>query len=181
MPCCRLLLTHHVAQRVWSIFCCGSQQEEAESLRRVLSLRHVLSPRVHKTCRKVHSLHVLSPLHQQHYNLSFLFPRCVPVCVCVCARARARACVRACVCMCVCVCVCVCVLCACVCVCVPARARVCARAHVCVCVCVCACVCVCVSMCICPWQRARARGCVVVYCVVFLLSPPQFCIALSRL
>ena len=42
------------------------------------------------SCRKGHSLHVLSLLRQQHCNLSF-------PCACV------RACVRACVCVCVCV------------------------------------------------------------------------------
>ena len=50
----------------------------------VLSLRQVLSLHGDKTCRKVHSLHVLSLLPQQHYNLSF--PSLV---VSVCARARA--------------------------------------------------------------------------------------------
>ena len=60
-----------------------------------------------KTCWKVHSLHVLSPLCQQHYNLSF------PSLVCVCVS------VRACACMCLCV-----------------RARTCACEHTCVCVCV---------------------------------------------
>ena len=44
-----------------------------------------------KTCRKVHSLHVLSLLPQQHYNLSFLSLVFLCVCVCVYARARARA------------------------------------------------------------------------------------------
>ena len=57
-----------------------------------------------KTCRKVHSLHVLSFLRQQHYNLSLL-SLVVCVCVCVCARARARAQVFAHTRMCVCVCV----------------------------------------------------------------------------
>ena len=65
----------------------------------VLSLRHVFSLRGDKTCRKVHSLHVLSLLRQQHYNLSFpSLVVCVCVCVCVCARAHARA--RVCVCVC---------------------------------------------------------------------------------
>ena len=56
----------------------------------VLSQRHVLSPRGDSACRKVHSLHVLSPLRSQHYNLSSSLGVCV--CVCVCVRARARAC-----------------------------------------------------------------------------------------
>ena len=55
---------------------------------------HVLSLRLgDKTCRKVHSLHILSLLRQQHYNLSFPF---LIVCVCVCARARAHECVCVC-------------------------------------------------------------------------------------
>ena len=88
----------------------------------VLSLRYVLSLRSDKTCRKIHSLHVLSPLRQQHYSLSS-----------------------------------------------PSF-------HV----------CVCVFMCICPWQPARARECVVVYCVVFyyptsISAKQKICIALSRL
>ena len=65
----------------------------------------VLSPCGDKLCHKVHSLLVLSPLHQQHYNLSFLYPRCVCVCMSV------FVCVCACLCLCACVCVCVCVLC----------------------------------------------------------------------
>ena len=81
----------------------------------VLSLRHVLSVRGDKTCRKVHSLHVLSHLRQQHYNLSFPF-LIVCVCVFVCARARALmffwvcVCPRARVCVCVCVRACVCAI-----------------------------------------------------------------------
>ena len=47
----------------------------------ILSLWHVLSLGGDKTCWKVHSLHVLSPLCQQHYNLSF--PSLI-VCACVC-------------------------------------------------------------------------------------------------
>ena len=38
-----------------------------------LTPRHVLSLCGEKMCRKVHSLHVLSSLRQQHYNLSFMF------------------------------------------------------------------------------------------------------------
>ena len=52
-----------------------------------------LSTRGDKTCRKVHSLHVLSPFRQQLYNLSGLFPRCAHVCVCVCLSVCMRACV----------------------------------------------------------------------------------------
>ena len=48
-----------------------------------LSPRYAASPRGDKSCGQIHSLHDLSPLRQQHYNLSVLFPRCV--CVCVCA------------------------------------------------------------------------------------------------
>ena len=59
----------------------------------VLSLRRVLSLRGDKTCRKVHSLHGLSPLRQQHYNLICLSLSSMCVCVCVaCVRVRARVC-----------------------------------------------------------------------------------------
>ena len=67
----------------------------------ILSLWHILSLHGDKTCRKVHLLHDLSPLHQQHYNLSF---PSLNVCVCMCVRA----CVFVPVCLCVCVCVCWC-------------------------------------------------------------------------
>ena len=94
----------------------------------------------------------------------FLSLLCVSVCVCVCVclRAYSRVCVSVCTCVCV---------------------FVSACAHVC---CVCVCMCVCVLMCICPWQRVPARVCVVVYCVVFIISTSispklKFCIALSRL
>ena len=58
-----------------------------------------------RSYRKVHSLHVLSPLRRQRC-MSFLFRRCVCVCVCVnivCVRVRVCvcACVRTCVCVCV--------------------------------------------------------------------------------
>ena len=49
----------------------------------VWSLRHVLSLRGDKTYRQVHSLHVLSLLRQQHYNLSFPFLERALTCVCV--------------------------------------------------------------------------------------------------
>ena len=76
----------------------------------VLSLRHILSLDGDKTCRNVHSQHVLSPLRQQHYNL--VFTSLDILCLCVCVRAHV-----------------------CCCFFVFARARVCgARAHVCACV-----------------------------------------------
>ena len=71
----------------------------------LLSLWHILSLRGDKMCRKVHSLHVLSLLCQQHYNLPFPF---LVVCVCtltwmrLCARARTHVCVYMCVLMCIC-------------------------------------------------------------------------------
>ena len=61
----------------------------------VLSLRYVLSLRSDKTCRKIHSLHVLSPLRQQHYSLSspsFHVCVCVHVHLSVAAGARPRVC-----------------------------------------------------------------------------------------
>ena len=66
----------------------------------VLSLRHVLSPRGDKSCRKVHLLHDLSPLRQQHYHLSLLFLWCVCVCVNVSVGACTCLWVRACVFLC---------------------------------------------------------------------------------
>ena len=63
----------------------------------VLSLRHVLSPRGDKSCRKVHLLHDLSPLRQQHYHLSLLFLWCVCVCECVCGCVHVS--VGACMCV----------------------------------------------------------------------------------
>ena len=46
---------------------------------------HFVTLACDKMIWKVHSLHILSPLHVQHYNLSFLFDSraCVRVCVCV--------------------------------------------------------------------------------------------------
>ena len=67
----------------------------------VLSLWHVLSLQHYsdKTCWKVHLLHFLSPLHQQHYNLSFLsLDVLVCACMCWCALFRGSARTRPCVC-----------------------------------------------------------------------------------
>ena len=93
-------------------FCLGESTEEWSAhpravLLHVLSLQHVLSLHGDKTCWKVHSLHILSLLRQQNYNLSFPFlVECVCLFVCarvhVCLRARVRA--HVCVCVCVCVC-----------------------------------------------------------------------------
>ena len=80
-----------------------------------LPARFVTAARGDKMCRKVHSLHVLSLLRQQHYNLSFpSLVVCVHVCVCVCLCAHAH-----------------------VSVCARTQVCLCARAHACVCVCVC--------------------------------------------
>ena len=70
-------------------------QSESGVLRHILSPRHVLSQCGDKSCRKVHSPHVLSSLRQQRsISPSFLFPRCACVCVRV-PYVRAHACVRA--------------------------------------------------------------------------------------
>ena len=105
-----------------------------------LPARFVTAARGDKMCRKVHSLHVLSLLRQQHYNLSF--PSLI-VCVCLCVCVRARTCPFVC-----------------------ARAQVClrARAHVCVCVLMCVCpwqracprVCCCVLCCV-YYPRLKQR------------------------
>ena len=59
----------------------------------VWSLWHILSRHGDKTCCKVHSLHVLSLLHQQHYKYNPSFPFLIVCaraheCVCVCPCAR---------------------------------------------------------------------------------------------
>ena len=119
-------------------------------LQNVLSLRHFLSLCGNITCWKVHSLHVLSFLHQKHCNLSF--PSLVArVCVCICTLA----------CVWLCVCPRACVLArtrarTCVCVCVCARAHVCLRAHARTRVC----------LCWCAFVHSTARSCV---CVVFII------------
>ena len=118
-------------------------------------LRHDLSLRGDKTCQKVHSLHVLSLLLQQHYILSF--PSVVVcVCVCVCARARERARERVYVCphymvakraerstRCT------------FCHSFPSNTIIClSLLSLCVCVCVCVCVCLCVCVCVSVYARA---------------------------
>ena len=73
----------------------------------VLPLRYVLSLRGDKTCRKVHSLHVLSPFASNTRICPSLPLVCAFVCVCVCvfvcvhAYAYARMRARVCVCVCV--------------------------------------------------------------------------------
>ena len=111
----------------------------------VLSLRHILLLRGDKTYRKVHSLHILSLLRQQHM-ICLSFPSLV---LGVCVR---RAHVSVCVCP---------------------RAGVCA--HACVCVCVRARPCGCVPVRVCAFVRgsARAPACVLLCIVLCLLSPPQ--------
>ena len=120
----------------------------------VLSLRQVLSLRGDKTCRKVHSLHVLRHSFASGTIICLSLPS-LCVCVCVCARARLF---------------------------VYARAQVCLRARTCLCVCVCVCVLMCV--CPWQRARARecvVVYCVVFITSASISAKLKFCIALSRL
>ena len=85
----------------------------------ILSLCHILSLHGDKTCRKVHLLHDLSPLHQQLYNLSF---PSLDMCVCMCVFVPVCLCACVCVLMCICLwqCVCLQVCCGVLCFIIPA-------------------------------------------------------------